>query len=111
MTKTPVTAAQAHLALSSDTFSTLTVAKKSPVLILPVGTRIFREAALERATLSRSTSTFSTAVSVGRLTTRLHDLRGDPQSLEGSLRPTPAAEARQEAAAEARRTGLAGSPP
>ena len=50
--------------------STFTVAKKSPELILPVGILIFRDAALlERATLCRSTSIYSTAVVVGRLDT------------------------------------------
>ena len=69
---TPVTAGQeriAHLALSSVMLSTFTVAKKSPELILPVGTLIFRDTALERATLCRSISIFSKAVVVGRLDT------------------------------------------
>ena len=64
------TGSKAHLALSTVTLSTVTVAKKSPELIRIVGMRIFRETALEMATLWRSTSTFSTAVSVGRFGTR-----------------------------------------
>ena len=63
------TGSKAHLALCSVTLSTVTVEKKSPELIHIVGMRIFRETALEVATLWLSTSIFSTAVSVGRFRT------------------------------------------
>ena len=65
-----VTGSKAHLALCSVTLSTgVTVEKKSAELIRIVGMRIFRETALEIATLWLSTSIFSTAVSVGRFRT------------------------------------------